>query len=182
MLIKKLLLITICLFGFLSTDHAELFTTEGSLSISDSGEANYIVPIDIIPGINNMQPDLSLAYSNMSGNGILGVGWQLKGLSSITRCAQTKRIDGVTKTITYTNEDRLCLDGQRLLVTEGNYWDEGKRYQTEVASFSKITSIGLSSTGEPKEFKVWTKSGNIMYFGSDDHSRIGVNNHQTIHN
>ncbi len=43
------------------------------------------IPIKIPQGVHGMQPNLALEYDPNAGNGIVGVGWQLTGLSTITR-------------------------------------------------------------------------------------------------
>jgi hypothetical protein len=40
-----------------------------------------------------MKPELSINYNSNSGNGLLGVGFGLGGLSAIHRCSKTIAID-----------------------------------------------------------------------------------------
>src|SRR5690606_33667706 len=71
------------------TLHAATGRTPGIFDVSDDGAASYSVPIWTPPGPRGMQPSLSLRYSSLSGNGPLGVGWSVTGLSSIERCRKT---------------------------------------------------------------------------------------------
>ena len=95
---------------------------EGSGSVAPTGEYRYTIPIRVPPGVAGLQPDLALTYSSRSGDGILGVGWSLSGLSEIHRCAKTFAIDDRAAGVDYNDSDALCIDGNRLLLTrtEGN--------------------------------------------------------------
>ena len=50
----------------------EVGITEGQLSVSLTGGANYTIPIAVPPGINGVVPQIGLAYNSQSGNGIAG--------------------------------------------------------------------------------------------------------------
>ena len=136
----------------------------GSFGVGSTGAANYTIPIQVPPGTAGMAPSLSLSYSSQGGNGIVGMGWSLNGLSSIGRCPETIAQDGTTGTVDFTTNDRFCLDGQRLVSIKGAYGADGTEYRTETDSFSRIISHGTLGTG-PAWFQVWTKSGQLMQFG-----------------
>lgn len=147
-------------------------TTPGALTVSESGAAIYRIPIKVPPGISGMEPKLELVYNSQAGNGLLGAGWSLSGLSAITRCPQSIAIDGVRSSVTYTSSDRFCLDGQRLIaVSAGAYGANLSEYRTEVDSFSQISASGTAGTG-PASFTVKTKSGLTMSFGSTANALI----------
>jgi RHS repeat-associated protein len=159
-------------------------TTAGSFGVSDSGAAGYTIPIQVPPGVAGMQPNLALTYSSQGGNGLVGVGWSLSGLSVITRCPETIIQDGQRLTINYDTDltnDRFCLDGQRLVpisgpvaVTDTIYSAGGTaaykyEYRTELETYTKIESYQEQSPAAlfgPYRFRVWMKSGQILDFGS----------------
>src|SRR6185312_5689746 len=132
--------------------------TVGSFSVSPTGAATYTVPIWTPPGPHGLQPHLALVYNSQAGNGYMGVGWNLAGLSSISRCNLTVAQDGISQATTLTAADGLCLDGQRLRLTGGTYGVAGSTYQTEVADFSNVTAYG-SVGGGPAYFVVQRRDG-----------------------
>jgi Salmonella virulence plasmid 65kDa B protein len=157
--------------------NADAGTLPGSLSVSNNGAATYSIPIDVPPGTAGLKPSLSLNYSSQGTNGPLGLGWTLGGMSSIHRCGKTIAQDAVNQRITFTTADRLCLDGQRLVLvnkplTDDNYWANDAEYRTELDSFSRITAVGASIAA--RSFKVESKDGRIMTFGSTPNSSVSA--------
>ncbi|TQV88051.1 fibronectin type III domain-containing protein [Aliikangiella coralliicola] len=143
---------------------------EGQAGVS-GGAATYSVPIAIPPGRAGMQPKVSLNYSSRSGNGIAGVGWSLSTGSSIHRCGKTAAQDGFGFGVTYSaTEDRLCLDGQRLMVVSGSYGVSGAEYRTELDTFVKVKQSG-NINGATTSFTVYHKSGDITQYGTSADSR-----------
>jgi hypothetical protein len=145
----------------------------GQFAVSQNGAATYNIPIQAAPGIAGMEPRLALSYSSQTGNGLLGMGWSLSGLSAITRCGQTVAQDGSKGGVSYGANDRFCLDGQRLVKANVSdiYGAPGIEYRTERESFSKIVSQG-GSLGDPDSFRVQTKAGQIIEYGATTDSRI----------
>lgn len=165
----------LCLFGisFVAGTANAGMSTPGSLTANESGAALYTIPIEIPPGVAGVAPILSMVHNSQGGNALLGMGWSLTGLSSITRCAQTKAQDGITikRTVNYDSNDRFCLDGERLIAVSGVYGASGTEYRTERDSFTRVISYGTAGNG-PEKFKVWTKSGQTMEYGFTSDSRI----------
>jgi hypothetical protein len=146
------------LLALLSAPLFAQMSTPGNFRVSETGAAVYEIPIKVPPGLAGMEPKLSLVYNSQSGNGLLGVGWSLQGLSAITRCPRTMAQDGVRGGVNYDSNDRFCLDGQRLMAVSGTYGADGTEYRTERESFTKITSHGTAGNG-PSYFIAKTKSG-----------------------
>lgn len=154
----------------------------GSHSVSDNGAATYEVPIPLPPGIGGVQPQLALNYNSQAPNGPLGLGWNLGGLSSITRCPRTKAQDGYNRWIAWDATDAYCLNGQKLFpiadpanstAAVGANGGNGTYYATEQESFSKIQSFTDPATnGGAAYFIVRTKSGLVMEYGRTSDSRI----------
>jgi len=147
--------------------------TAGSFNVSATGAATYTIPIWTPPGPNGLQPSISLNYNSQSGNGVAGVGWDLSAASSIEVCGRTKHQDGYGAPIALTNMDRLCIGGNRLRLASGSYFGGGSVYYTELADFSRITSLGSGCcwlTG----FRVQAKNGLTYEYGTDANTRVSL--------
>ncbi|MGB5441567.1 MAG: FG-GAP-like repeat-containing protein, partial [Gammaproteobacteria bacterium] len=151
-------------------------STAGSFDVSPQGAGTYTIPLTIPPAITGMQPDLSLAYNSQAGDGLLGPGWSLQGLSAISRCGTTRAQDGFIDGVDFDANDRFCLDGQRLIEVKGPYGGNATEYRTEIDSFSKIVSYTETGTSGVAYFLAWTRSGQILEYGVTADSRIEASN------
>ncbi|MBW2961951.1 RHS repeat-associated core domain-containing protein [Mesonia aestuariivivens] len=143
------------------------------LSVTSSGAAIYHIPFDLPKGIGDFKPDLGLTYNSQAGNGIAGWGWQISGLSSISRTGKTKFHNGVINNIKFDN-DQFTLNGQRLMVVSGTYGNHNSIYQTENYSNLKIQAKGTHTSGSqhgPLYFIVHYPNGNKSYYGNSMDSR-----------
>jgi RHS repeat-associated protein len=130
-------------------------TIGGTINVGPSGAATYSLPIAVSPGSHGMQPGLSIFYSSQGGNGLLGYGWNLSGLSSIMPVNKNPYYDNSTAPVTLTSADALALDGQRLINTGTN-------------TFSPENDPYTVVTYYPSEnyYKVATKDGMIIEYGN----------------
>jgi len=146
--------------------------TQGMASVSLTGGAIYTIPIYSPPGTAGMQPSISLVYNSQAGNGIAGYGWNIAGISAITRVTHTIYHDGTVKNINF-DDDRFALDGQRLIKTSVNqlYGADGTSYYPEVFNGSKIISHGITGNG-PEWFEVIGTDGSIIEYGRTFNSRL----------
>ena len=149
----------------------------GTVDLTALGGASYTIPVKVPEGIGGIQPNLSIVYNSQSGNGLLGWGWNLGGLSAITRVGQTNYHDGKVVGVSLDYHDRFALDGQRLIVLDGaSYGSNEAEYKTEVDGLSKIVSYKETGFDGPASFKVWTSDGLVMEYGRADNARIVHNN------
>lgn len=158
-------------------------TLPGEVTVGSDGGSAYAIPIQLPPGILDMVPALSLAYSSNSPSTIAGLGWSLNGVSRIDRCGKIMATDGKTETVRFSGtsaattlkSDRLCLDGARLVIVNDSatddaaYWADGAEYRTEVESFARVTALLV---GGKRAFKVETKDGRTSYYGDTADSYI----------
>ncbi|MYM28512.1 hypothetical protein GTP58_09275 [Duganella sp. CY15W] len=174
--------------------------TAQNVAISTNGTPTYAKQLAVPPGIAGMAPNVSLLYSGGDVNGPLGKGWTLQGISSITRCPSTKPIDGAARAVTYGVDDKLCLDGQRLIQTDANGavltsgvpidaahpFQTGdsaggsglvREYRTEKDMYARIRAYGAAGNDPlngPAYFRVWTKAGQLFEYGAAGDARANA--------
>lgn len=151
--------------------------TAGQLDVSATGSATYTVPINLPPGIGSMVPQIALSYNSQGGNGVVGLGWSISGLSSITRIPSTTFHDNKITAVNFKADDRFALDGQRLVLKSGTYGGDGAEYQTEHYSNVKIVSRGVSPFGAghgPAYFEVFNPDGSKAVYGETNGSRTST--------
>jgi RHS repeat-associated protein len=124
--------------GVITTDPTQggvVGAIPGQFSVSPSGSANYVIPIEVPAGINGMQPNVSLVYNSQGGNGIAGWGWNLSGIPVISKRGSD-----------------LFLDGKKLIRIGFT-----NKLRTEIENFDEITMDG-------ENFILKTKNGLTMRF------------------
>jgi hypothetical protein len=149
--------------------------TNGSFNVNPMGGASYSIPLEMPPGVNNLIPGLSLVYSSNSGPGIVGYGWQIGGLSAISRGPKTFYNDGTARGVELDTTDRFYIDGQRLVTTNTyTYGHASALYQTDYDIFTRVTPNGTEGNG-PAWFNAQTKSGLTYEYGNNYGSKQKIN-------
>lgn len=157
----------------------------GVADVSATGSATYNIPIYTPPGTAGMEPQISIAYNHHAGNGLLGIGWDIAGLSAITRVPSTTYHNGKIHEVCFRVTDNYAMDGVRLIVENGNpESDREIEYRTEIESYSWIKSYEttpMGSTNGPDYFIVKTKDGMEMEYGNTVDSKVVLaGNNQSI--
>lgn len=149
--------------------------TRASFSTDAQGAATYTIPIQVPPGTGGMQPQLSLNYSSQGGNGILGQGFSISGIPSITREGATIARDGFSGAVNYDANDRFEIEGNRIInidSEEGGYTGDSTEFRSEIDSWNRIIASGDSCGNGPCSFTVTLKNGTVLAFGTASNSRI----------
>ncbi|RUO37073.1 hypothetical protein CWE15_11740 [Aliidiomarina taiwanensis] len=137
--------------------------TTANFRVDESGAATIEVPIYTPEGIAGVTPQLAFSYNSRGGDGQLGLGWSLSAVGAVTRCPQTVVHDGVANGVTFSNRDRLCLNGERLLGSNSsNYWGSSY-FVPELSPSTRVHPYRVS--GQIRAFVVETKAGELHYFG-----------------
>ena len=158
---------------------------QAQLSVSAGGAPTYNQSLAVPPGIAGLSPKLGLSYSGGGVDGPVGYGWSVQGVSMIVRCPSTIATDGQMAGVAFGADDKLCLDGQRLIQIAANGTaltgmgtndaaglgaGAYHEYRTELDTYARIRAYGFANndvTGAsgPAFFKVWTKAGQIYEYG-----------------
>jgi hypothetical protein len=140
-----LLVLIMCSWG--ANTFAAVGRTVGQFNVSQTGSANYTIPIFAPQGPHGVQPHIALTYNSQQDNGYVGVGWGVSGLSSIYRCNLTIAQDGAAAPVALATSDGYCMDGKRLRLTGGTYGTASSTYQTEIANFVNVEAYGTAGNG-----------------------------------
>ncbi|WP_162923747.1 FG-GAP-like repeat-containing protein [Arachidicoccus soli] len=155
-------------------------TPKGGGGENGTGGVSYSIPIEVLPGVNGLQPGISLNYSSQGGDGIAGWGWSLSAYSAISRAGKSNYYNSKAAPVSYTNtNDAFVLNGQRLFPISGDNGNDGTVYGTENESFAKIESFGGTETSGPEWFKVTLKDGTQMEYGNASNSKMWTDDNQS---
>ncbi|MBN2737672.1 MAG: VCBS repeat-containing protein, partial [Spirochaetales bacterium] len=140
----------------LSIIFAALAFSAMAQEVSPSGAFNYSVPIEVPPGTGGIQPNLSLNYNSQGGNGFLGMGWSLGGLSVITR--------DTSYDVTWNDStDHFVYNGQKLIPDNSNPVLQNTFY-TENYNGQRIRVV-RDGNGVIQTWEVTQKDGTRMIYG-----------------
>ena len=177
LLFSVLLLVNATLWAQQETTVSAMAATA---SVSQTGAANYQIPIEVPPGTNGVQPNIGIAYNSQGSFGAMGIGWDISGLSAITRGVKNFYYDtGAIShhTVKFSNEDQLYLDGQRLIYLAGEstgaHFQDGAVYGTEVENYSRVT---IKTDNSKIYFELKTLDGQILEYGKGNAEYRSANN------
>ncbi|MGE8554222.1 MAG: RHS repeat-associated core domain-containing protein [Chryseobacterium jejuense] len=151
-----------------STPSQKFHDTKGNIEVTQAGQLQYTLPIDLPPGVKNAAPNISLVYVSGAGNGLAGYGWNISGITAISRVGKTLEKDGIKKGVKLDYSDYYSFNGQRLILKSGEYGKDGAEYVTEKYSNIKIKSVG-SLTGQiqgPEYWEVTFEDGSQAWYGA----------------
>lgn len=141
-----------------------------SLSVNGKGDATLNVPLELIPGVSGFAPSLSIGYNSSDGisrleqsrpGSTLGYGWSVNGISEIRRCVVGQPSSA---SIQLNSNDSLCLDGDPLVLVDGNHFSEGALYRTKIHSDLLVEAYLTGSN--TLAFKVKRPDGTEVTYGN----------------
>ncbi|WP_347216812.1 SpvB/TcaC N-terminal domain-containing protein, partial [Chryseobacterium sp.] len=113
---------------------------------TQKGDASANYPIRVPAGIGGMQPSVSIGYSSGGGNGWMGDGWNINGLSAITVDARwgTPLFDGGKETELYSFDGEMLVYPNEYLPHRHNDMSEtNAAITTEKQSRSSYVNNGV---------------------------------------
>ncbi len=106
--------------------------------VNECGAATISMPLEFPEGVNGMTPHLSLEYNSQAGNGILGLGWSLGGMSKISRVPYSYEYSDDSHSVQFSIEDQLSLDGN--ILKKGTF-NGMTCYYPEIYDYSVVIPI-----------------------------------------
>ena len=141
--------------------------TVGEIEVNGGGQLQFTFPIALPPGIKSVAPQVNLMYTSGSGNGIAGYGWNMSGITTISRIGKNIEKDGEIKGVQLDYSDFYSFNGQRLILKSGEYGKNGAEYVTEKFSNIKIKSFGANQFLQgPEYWEITFEDGSQAWYGA----------------
>lgn len=152
-------------------------TPKGIVAVSKLGAATYNLPIEV-PNGGALTPRIGLSYnSQLGGYGLAGYGFNITGISVITRGGHDMFHDQKQAGVTYTESDNLFIDGKRLILQSGSFCQEGAIYTVEGEPFTKVIVHGSCNNSTATTwFEVITPTGMTYQYGNSQNSKLSYKN------
>lgn len=166
----QLLILVLGCFLPVYSQPASVGSPKASFAVSNTGAATYSVDIDV-PNGGKLTPNIGVAYSSQSGYDLVGYGFGITGLSSITRGKHDLYHDGSNQGITYSKFDAYYIDGVRLIRQSGIEGSDGTVYTPEGNPYTKVIAHGDASTTSCW-FEVHETDGITYKYGETSCSRL----------
>ncbi|WP_437674124.1 FG-GAP-like repeat-containing protein [Sorangium sp. So ce131] len=147
--------------------------TMATLSVASSGEAAVVMPLSAVRGRAGVEPRLALRYDGAAGEGVLGLGFSIAGLSSVTPCPKNRAQDGgEIRAVRFDGDDALCVDDRRLVAV--GRAPGTVEYRTFPDTMVRVVGHYAAEGDAPAAalfFEARLPSGLIVEYGSSESSR-----------
>lgn len=151
---------------------------KGVFSVNNSGAAVYSIDISA-PNGGSLTPSIGVSYNSQSGNGLAGFGFNITGLSCITRGCKDLYHDRQIAGTSYGIGDALFLNGQRLILKTGVYGYNGSSYTPEGDPYTIVTLHSNINTSACW-FSVVCADGKTYQLGNTSDSRLSFVNRKSV--
>lgn len=154
-----------------SQQTASVGSPSTTFEVNTLGAAVYSVEIDAPTG-GALSPHISLTYNSQGDYGLAGYGFNITGISSITRAPHTLWQDGAIKGVDFTAGGSYNLDGKRLVLISGKAGRDGAIYSPLGNPQVKVTLHGWDHPNTNMWFEVCDETGKVSLYGNDNATRI----------
>lgn len=124
---------------------------EGLKGVSE-GSASFNMKLQVPSGVRGLSPELAVSYSSGSGYGVLGKGFALSGIESIS-------IDTRLGLPEYDGTDTYLINGIKVKY-EGGGWKEDRKQ-----SYAAIRNNWAERKGSENYFEIREKEGRVKVYG-----------------
>ncbi|WP_253691008.1 toxin TcdB middle/N-terminal domain-containing protein [Treponema denticola] len=131
---------------------------EGLKGVSE-GSASFNMKLQLPGGVRGFTPELAVSYSSGSGYGVLGKGFSLSGIESIS-------IDTRLGLPEYNGKDTYIINGIKVRY-EGGKWKEERKQ-----SYAAIKNEWAERKGSENYFEIREKDGSVKIYGLRNWSGI----------
>jgi hypothetical protein len=153
--------------------------TSVSADVGAMGNATATIPIYCPPARLGIKPSINLTFNSQGNSGVLGKGWNLSGMSVITRIGKNWHLDnGMQDAVKLENvySENLSIDGQKMYYIDDRQ-NQQYYFRTEQDVFSKIT-YHVNGNGY---FEVDLKGGGKAFYGLINNSRhVPIGSQETL--
>ncbi len=137
---------------------------KGNPDVNNNGAATYVIPIDVPPGTAGLIPTLSVSYNSHAGNGLVGYGWNINGISAVSADKKSLYYDNQNNPADYFSGNlSYLIDGNRLLPIQSSGVGN-PRYMAEVSDFNFVERTGVANNAATG-FTAYSKDGKRYYYG-----------------
>lgn len=131
--------------------------------MTPSGGRTYQIPITTAAGFN-LVPSVSIGYNSQAGEGWVGYGWDIQGISSITLISRNVYYHGIPKgAIDIAQSAVFALDGVPLVTNTQTA--TAAAYPLVTASGNILASPVYNAQGYVSQFNVLYPDGKVALFG-----------------
>ena len=131
---------------------------EGLKGVSE-GSASFNMKLQLPGGVRGFTPELAVSYSSGSGYGVLGKGFSLSGIESIS-------IDTRLGLPEYNGKDTYIINGTKVKY-EGGKWKEERKQR-----YAAIKNEWAERKGSENYFEIREKDGSVKIYGLRNWSGI----------
>ena len=146
--------------------------------VSPSGARTYRIPIVTAAGFK-LTPSISLGYNSQAGEGWIGYGWDIQGLSTISLINKNVYYHGVAKGASVEDKDAaFALDGVPLVRNSNSATSAA--YPLETASGHILVAPEKNSQGYVTRFTALYPNGLTVVYGAESDNAFNLPSYPAV--